>query len=85
MNVSDYNTIKTVLKKTERQNNRANIGIIDIAKERGYIDSSGRVTPEGRRFLQKRIENSSLTVRGTQYLKIIYELPSWSKRDLLPW
>ena len=65
MNVSDYNTIKTVLKKAERQNNRANIGIIDIAKERGYIDSSGRVTPEGRRFLQKRIENSSLTVRGT--------------------
>ena len=65
MNVSDYNTIKTVLKKTERQNNRANIGIIDIAKESGYIDSSGRVTPEGRRFLQKRIENSSLTVRGT--------------------
>ena len=65
MNVSDYNTIKTVLKKTERQNKRADLGIIDIAKERGYIDSSGRVTPEGRRFLQKRIENSSLTVRGT--------------------
>ena len=66
MNVSDYNTIKTVLKKTERKKNkRANIGIVDIAKERGYIDSSGRVTPEGRRFLQKRIENSSLTVRGT--------------------
>ena len=65
MNISDYHTIKTVLKKTERQNKRANIGIIDIAKERGYIDSSGRVTPEGRRFLQKRIENSSLTVRGT--------------------
>ena len=65
MNVSDYNTIKTVLKKTERQNKRASIGIIDIAKERGYIDSSGRVTPEGRRFLQKRIEDSSLTIRGT--------------------
>ena len=65
MNVSDYNTIKTVLKKTDRQNKRASIGIIDIAKERGYIDSSGRVTPEGRRFLQKRIENSSLTIRGT--------------------
>ena len=65
MNVSDYNTIKTVLKKTAKQKKRADIGIIDIAKERGYIDSSGRVTPEGRRFLQKRIENSSLTVRGT--------------------
>ena len=65
MNVSDYNTIKPVLKKTDRQNKKANIGIIDIAKERGYIDSSGKVTPEGRRFLQKRIENSSLTVRGT--------------------
>ena len=65
MNVRDYNTIKTVLKKADRQNNRANIGIIDIAKERGYIDSSGKVTPEGRRFLQKRIQNSSLTVRGT--------------------
>ena len=57
MNVSDYNTIKTVLKKTEGKNKRAKIGIIDIAKERGYIDSSGKVTPEGRRFLQKRIEN----------------------------
>ena len=65
MNVSDYNTIKTVLKKTEGKNKRAKIGIIDIAKERGYIDSSGKVTPEGRRFLQKRIENSSLTVHGT--------------------
>ena len=65
MNISDYNTIKTVLKKTDRQNKKASIGIIDIAKERGYIDSSGKVTPEGRRFLQKRIENSSLTARGT--------------------
>ena len=59
MNVSDYNTIKTVLKKTDRQNKRANIGIIDIAKERGYIDSSGRGTPEGRSFLQKRIEKNN--------------------------
>ena len=42
MNVSDYNTIKTVLKKTEGKNKRAKIGIIDIAKERGYIDSSGK-------------------------------------------
>ena len=62
MNVSDYNTIKSVQKKTERKNKRTNIGIIDIAKERGYIDGNGRVTPEGRKFLKNRIENSSLTV-----------------------
>ena len=60
MNVSDYNTIKTVLKKTEKQNKRAHIGIIDIAKERGYIDSSGRVTPEGRRFLQKMHNDTNM-------------------------
>ena len=65
MNISDYNTIKTVLKKTDGENKRTNIGIIDIAKERGYIDDCGKVTPEGLKFLQKRIENSSLTVRGT--------------------
>ena len=62
MNVSDYNTIKSVQKKTERKNKRTNIGIIDIAKERGYIDGNGRVTPEGRKVLKNRIENSSLTV-----------------------
>ena len=62
MNVSNYNIIKTALKKTEGKNKIAKIGIIDIAKERGYIDGNGRVTPEGRKFLQNRIENSSLTV-----------------------
>jgi len=65
MNVSDYNTIKTVLKKTERENKRTNIGIVDIARERGYIDDRGKVTPEGRKFLQNRIVNSSLTVSDT--------------------
>lgn len=65
MNVSDYNTIKTVLKKTERKNRGTNIGVIDIAKKRGYIDGSGKITAEGRKFLKNRIENSSLTVRNT--------------------
>ena len=65
MNISDYNTIKTVLKKTDGENKRTNIGIIDIAKERGYIDDCGKVTPEGRKFLQNRVANSSLIVSDT--------------------
>ena len=62
MNVSDYNTLKTGLRKTEQKKERRNIGIIDIAKERGFIDKTGKVTPEGQKFLQERIVNSSLTV-----------------------
>ena len=65
MNVSDYNTIKTVLKKAEQKRESQSIGIIEIAKERGFIDKSGKVTPEGQRFLQERIVNSSLTVSDT--------------------
>ena len=65
MNVSDYNTIKTVLKKAEQKTESLDIGIIDIAKERGFIDQSGKVTPEGQRFLQERIINSSLTAIDT--------------------
>ena len=65
MNVSDYNTIKTVLKKAEQKTESRDIGIIDIAKERGFIDQSGKVTPEGQRFLQERIINSSLTAIDT--------------------
>ncbi len=65
MNVSDYNTVKTVLKIAELKTERRDIGIIDIAKERGFIDKSGKVTPEGQRFLQERMVNSSLTVNDT--------------------
>ena len=65
MNVSDYNTIKTVLKKAGQKTESLDIGIIDIAKERGFIDQSGKVTPEGQRFLQERIINSSLTAIDT--------------------
>ena len=61
MNVSDCNTVKTVLKKAEQKTESRDIGIIDIAKERGFIDKSGNVTPEGQRFLKERIINSSLT------------------------
>ena len=62
MNISDYNNLKTVLKKAEQKKERRNIGIIDIAKERGFIDKSGNVTPEGQKFLQERVVNSSLTL-----------------------
>jgi len=65
MNVNDYNTIKTVRKKAEQKTESRDIGIIDIAKERGFIDKSGKVTPEGQRFLQERIVNSSLTASDT--------------------
>ena len=65
MNVSDYNTIKTVLKKAEQKTESQSIGIIEIVKERGFIDKRGKVTPEGQRFLQERIVNSSLTVSDT--------------------
>jgi len=65
MNVSDYNTVKTVLKKAGQKTQSRDIGVIDIAKQRGFIDKSGKVTPEGQKFLQERIENSSLTVSDT--------------------
>ena len=47
MNVSDCNTVKTVLKKAEQKPESRDIGIIEIAKERGFIDKSGNVTQEG--------------------------------------
>ena len=65
MNVSDYNTIKTGLKKAEQNTESRDIGIIDIAKQRGFIDKSGKITPEGQRFLQERMINSSLTAIDT--------------------
>jgi len=65
MNVSDYNTVKTVLKKAEEKTESGDRGIIDIAKKRGFIDNNGKVTPEGQRFLHERIINSSLTVSDT--------------------
>ena len=39
-----------------------NIGIIDILKERGFIDKSGNVAPQGQKFLQQRVINSSQSV-----------------------
>ena len=65
MNVTDYNTIKTGLKKAEQNTESRDIGIIDIAKQRGFIDKSGKITPEGQRFLQERMINSSLTAIDT--------------------
>ena len=65
MNVSDCNIVKTVLKKAEQKPESRDIGIIEVAKERGFIDESGKVTQEGQKFLQERIVNSSLTVNDT--------------------
>ena len=65
MNVSDCNTVKTVLKKAEQKPDIRDIGIIEIAKKRGFIDESGKVTQGGQKFLQERIVNSSLTVNDT--------------------
>ena len=65
MKVSDCNTVKTVLKKAEQKPDIRDIGIIEIAKRRGFIDESGKVTQEGQKFLQERIVNSSLTVNDT--------------------
>ena len=62
MNLSDYNNLKTIFKKAKQKKEKRSIGIIDIAKERGFIDNSGNVTPEGQKFLQERVVNSSLTV-----------------------
>tara|TARA_B100000963_G_scaffold166604_1_gene144643 strand:- start:555 stop:740 length:186 start_codon:yes stop_codon:yes gene_type:complete len=39
--------VKSVLKKAERETEKRDIGIIEIAKERGFIDKSGNVTQEG--------------------------------------
>ena len=50
MNVSDYNTIKTVLKKAEQKTESQSIGIIEIVKERGFIDKRGRVHQRGNDF-----------------------------------
>ena len=65
MNVSDYNTVKTVLKRAEIKAESRDRGIIDIAKKRGFIDKNGKVTPEGQRFLHERIIKSSLSVSDT--------------------
>ena len=65
MNVSDNNTVKTILKTAEQKRESRDIGIIDIAKKRGFIDKSGKVTPKGQKFLKERIVNSSLIVSDT--------------------
>ena len=65
MNVNDCITVKTILKKAEQKPESRDIGIIEIAKKRGFIDESGKVIQEGQKFLQERIVNSSLTVNDT--------------------
>ena len=65
MNVSNHTTLSTVLKKAEQKNDGRNARITDIAKKRGLIDSSGNVTPKGRKFLQERMENASLSTNET--------------------
>tara|TARA_B100000902_G_scaffold344267_1_gene349550 strand:- start:253 stop:564 length:312 start_codon:yes stop_codon:yes gene_type:complete len=62
MNVNNLSTLGTILKKAEQKKESQTIGIIDIAKAKGFIDKLGKVTPEGKKFLQERIVNSSLTV-----------------------
>ena len=62
MNVSNHTMLSSVLKKAEQEKNVRNTRITDIAKERGFLDSNGNVTPKGRKFLQDRITNASLSI-----------------------
>ena len=61
MNVSNHTTLSTVLKKADLKKDGRNARITDIAKKRGFLDSNGNVTPKGRKFLQERMENASLS------------------------
>ena len=65
MNVSNHTTLSTVLKKADQKKDGRNASITDIAKKRGFLDSSGNVTPKGRRFLQERMINASLSKNET--------------------
>tara|TARA_B100000609_G_scaffold141701_1_gene113766 strand:- start:124 stop:321 length:198 start_codon:yes stop_codon:yes gene_type:complete len=65
MNVSNHTTLSTVLKKADLKKDGRNARITDIAKKRGFLDSNGNVTPKGRKFLQERMVNASLSKNET--------------------
>ena len=65
MNVSNHTTLSSVLKKAEQKKDGRNARITDIAKERGFLDSNGNVTPKGRKFLQERMTKASLSISKT--------------------
>jgi len=65
MNVSNHTTLSSVLKKAEQKKGGRNASITDIAKERGFLDSNGNVTPKGQKFLQERMTNASLSINET--------------------
>ena len=65
MNVSNHTTLSTVLKKADLKKDGRNARIADIAKKRGFLDSNGNVTPKGRKFLQERMINASLSKNET--------------------
>ena len=65
MNVSNHTTLSTVLKQAEPKKDGRNASITDIAKKRGFLDSNGNVTPKGRKFLQERMTNASLSINET--------------------
>lgn len=65
MNVSNHTMLSSVLKKAEQEKDGRHTRIADIAKERGFLDSKGNVTPKGRKFLQERMTNASLSITET--------------------
>ena len=65
MNVSNHSMLNTVLKNAEQKKYGRNARITDIAKKRGFLDSNGNVTPKGRKFLQDRMINASLSINET--------------------
>ena len=65
MNVSNHTMLSSVLKKAEQEKDGRNTRIADIAKEQGFLDSNGNVTPKGRKFLQERLTNASLSITET--------------------
>lgn len=65
MNVSNHTTLSTVLKKAEQKKDGRNATIAEIAKERGFLDTNGNVTPKGHKFLQERMTNASLSINKT--------------------
>ena len=50
MNVSDCNTVKTVLKKAEQKPESRDIGIIEVAKERELLTKAGRLHKRAKNF-----------------------------------
>jgi len=65
MNISNHTTLSSVLKKAGHKKGGGNASITDIAKKRGFLDSNGNVTPKGRKFLQDRMINASISVNET--------------------